>query len=184
MFLLSNGTMGLIGTVKSRTSKAYRMRSSIPAVVLAVADRFCVSDLDNLAGEKDTTPIVNIQESVCDDGTPKPGRYTEVRICLVRCLYSGDEIPALQFYQKFFAQIFTSKFHIASEVLDMKGLIQSRLKLGWDLLQGIKPLGASNKRSRAYTQNCRNQRESYLIDATIVRPHVCDGREHSQEKIP
>jgi hypothetical protein len=50
--------------------------------------------------------------------------------------YSGDEIPASQHHQIFFAEILTSKFHTATEVLDIEAVILSQPKLGWDLLQG------------------------------------------------
>jgi hypothetical protein len=106
-----------------------------PAGVLAVADGFCVSDLDRLAGEKTQHRLSTFKNRFAMMAHQNPADTPRFVSALSDALYSGDEIPALQYYQNFFAQIFTSKFHIATEVLDIESLIQSHPKLGWDLLQ-------------------------------------------------
>jgi hypothetical protein len=105
------------------------------ADVLAVADRFCVSDLDGLASEKMQHRLPAFKNRLAMMAHQNPADTLRFVSALSDTLYSGDKIPALQYYQSFFAQIFTSKFHIATDVLDIKGLIQSHPKLGCDLLQ-------------------------------------------------
>ena len=127
-----NDTPGM-SEVKLLEEMAYELKHL--ANVLTVAGKYCVSDLVTLAGQKIKERLSRLRYRIKFGG----GGFDDTQVSTLlfawsEALYPEDEILELQEYQKSFAVIIVDNCSIATGFVDIKELISSYPKLGWDLL--------------------------------------------------
>ncbi len=105
------------------------------ANVLTVAGKYCVPDLVKLAGQKMEERLSRLNYRIVGrDGVFNNTEVSTLLFAWSEALYPEDEVLELREYQKSFAMTIVNNCGIATGVFDVKELISSYPKLGWDLL--------------------------------------------------
>lgn len=100
------------------------------ASILATAEKYCVSHLVYLAGQKIQERLSRFESEAQSLGVTKAAKLVSD---LSDALYDQEEVPALQKYQSSFAGKIFKVFGNSADIPNIKVLVQNHPKLGCDM---------------------------------------------------